>query len=135
MLCPEEDGDRSKAISVFDLDRISLSGIQGENLAFLRECTSTMGDHYPERAGKILVTNAPGFFALLWRMASPLIPEPTKKKITISRAADTTNARGLLPPECAARSVPPLLSLRNPHHIRQLQPMSPVASFTPHPFD
>jgi len=39
--------------------------------------------HYPERAGKLFIVNAPFWFSTIWRVVSPLVDPNTRAKISI----------------------------------------------------
>ena len=40
--------------------------------------------HYPERADKVFIVNAPMFFSALWKIISPIMDPRTKAKLSIS---------------------------------------------------
>lgn len=88
VLNPEEDGPRSKCISVFDVAGIGLGSITGPSWAFLSATTKLLGDHYPERAQNVLIVNAPALFAAVWSLVLPLINEATRAKVRLARSSE-----------------------------------------------
>lgn len=70
--------------SIIDLQGLNLSVIrQSDIMAFMKEFIKTMDSHYPQRANKTLIVNAPKWFNVLYKIVSPLLRESTKSKIEI----------------------------------------------------
>jgi hypothetical protein len=70
--------------SVIDMTGIKIAVLRRKTLvAFVKKLVSTMDSHYPQRAHKTLVLNAPKWFNVLFKLLSPLMRESTKKKIEI----------------------------------------------------
>lgn len=68
--------------SILDMKGVSL-GKTREMLAFVKQFVGMMSSHYPQRAYRTLVINAPTWFGTLFRMISPLLRESTRQKIQI----------------------------------------------------
>ena len=70
--------------SVIDLQGLHLSLLrQSDLIHFLKEFVKTMDAHFPQRANKTLVVNAPKWFNVMYKLISPLLRESTKAKIEI----------------------------------------------------
>jgi hypothetical protein len=70
--------------SVIDMTGIKIAVLRRKTLvAFVKKLVATMDSHYPQRAHKTLVLNAPKWFNVLFKVLSPLMRESTKKKIEI----------------------------------------------------
>jgi hypothetical protein len=70
--------------SVIDMTGIKMGILRRKDLvAFVKKLVKTMDSHYPQRAHKTLVLNAPKWFNVLFKLLSPLMRESTKKKIEI----------------------------------------------------
>jgi hypothetical protein len=70
--------------SVIDMTGIKIAILRRKDIvAFVKKLVSTMDSHYPQRAHKTLVLNAPKWFNVLFKILSPLMRESTKKKIEI----------------------------------------------------
>ena len=70
--------------SVLDLTGLNLGILKKkELLGFCKQFISTMDAHYPQRAFKTLIINAPKWFNALYKLFSPLLRESTKAKIEI----------------------------------------------------
>ena len=70
--------------SIIDLQGLNFKYLrQGEIVNFMKEFVKTMDHHYPQRANKTLIINAPKWFNLLYKIVSPLLRESTKAKIEI----------------------------------------------------
>jgi hypothetical protein len=70
--------------SIIDLTGISLSVLgKPEILNVLRRFCSTMDAHFPQRAHRTLVINAPKWFGSMFKLISPLLRETTKERIMI----------------------------------------------------
>lgn len=70
--------------SIIDLQGLNLSVLrQADLISFMKEFVKTMDSHYPQRANKTLIVNAPKWFNVLYKIISPLLRESTKAKIEI----------------------------------------------------
>ena len=70
--------------SILDLHGLNFKYLrQGDIVNFMKEFVKTMDHHYPQRAHKTLIINAPKWFNLLYKIVSPLLRESTKAKIEI----------------------------------------------------
>jgi hypothetical protein len=70
--------------SVIDMTGIKIAILRRKDIvAFVKKLVGTMDSHYPQRAHKTLVLNAPKWFNVLFKILSPLMRESTKKKIEI----------------------------------------------------
>ncbi|GBG29514.1 Phosphatidylinositol/phosphatidylcholine transfer protein SFH9 [Hondaea fermentalgiana] len=86
MIEPSEDG---RTISILDLNGVSMFDFAGEVVDFVKRTIALSGEHYPERAYRIYVINAPRFFAGVWSVVKPWVDEETRKKIGIFRSIST----------------------------------------------
>lgn len=80
-----EPSERARTISILDLQGVSLFDFAGEVVDFVKKTVALSGEHYPERAYRIYVLNAPRFFAGVWNVVKPWVDEETRKKIGIFR--------------------------------------------------
>ena len=64
--------------------------------------------HYPERADKVFLINAPGFFSVLWKIIRPLVDPRTRDRVSIS-----TSDRSELIAYVGAENVPRLYGGRD----------------------
>lgn len=70
--------------SIIDLHGLNFKYLrQGDIVNFMKEFVKTMDHHYPQRANKTLIINAPKWFNILYKIVSPLLRESTKAKIEI----------------------------------------------------
>jgi hypothetical protein len=80
----ESDKPLGTMTSIIDLTGLNLSIMRKtELIGFVKKFVSTMDSHYPQRAHKTLILNAPKWFNALYNMLSPLLRESTKAKIEI----------------------------------------------------
>jgi hypothetical protein len=88
--------------SIIDLTGISLSVLgKPEILNVLRMFCSTMDAHFPQRAHRTLVINAPRWFGSMYKLVSPLLRESTKERIMIlSKGKQQDEALRELLPGC-----------------------------------
>lgn len=54
-----ETNDFARSITVLDLEGIRLSDFVGEVVEYVKLCSKFTGQHYPERAGHVIVINVP----------------------------------------------------------------------------
>lgn len=81
ILEPEPDATMT---SVIDLTGLSFSILRKpELLKFIQKFCSTMDNHFPQRAHKTLLINAPLWFGTIYKLLTPLLRESTKEKIAI----------------------------------------------------
>lgn len=70
--------------SILDLHGLNFKYLrQGDIVNFMKVFVKTMDHHYPQRANKTLIINAPKWFNMLYKIVSPLLRESTKAKIEI----------------------------------------------------
>uniref|UniRef100_A0A7S3UYH9 CRAL-TRIO domain-containing protein n=1 Tax=Aplanochytrium stocchinoi TaxID=215587 RepID=A0A7S3UYH9_9STRA len=76
-----ETGDKTKAISIVDLDGIGMSAARYVNL--IRDVTALSIPNYPEVVEKVVIIRAPTVFYIMWKVIKPFLPERTKAKVSI----------------------------------------------------
>jgi len=69
--------------SILDLTEMNMSVLRGEQFRIGSLFLSTMDANFPQRSHKTLLINAPKWFGVLFKLASPLLRESTKQKIQI----------------------------------------------------
>jgi len=80
----EADSPLGTMTSVIDLQGLHIGVLRRPDiLGFLKKFVSIMDAHYPQRANKTLILNAPKWFNMLYKLISPLLRESTKAKIEI----------------------------------------------------
>jgi hypothetical protein len=57
-----EPDDMQRSITVIDLEGMRMTDFAGEVVDFTRKCSAFTADHYPERAGHVIVVNVPSWF-------------------------------------------------------------------------
>ena len=99
--CPEEDGPRSKMVSIFDVKGIQLTDFAGDALQFLKTAIATTSAHYPERAVNIVIINAPWIFSSIWGLVKGMVPPATQIKVRIAAEGEQTTEvmRELIDPD------------------------------------
>lgn len=90
----EAERPLAKMTSVIDLYGLNLSILrQSDIVSFLKIFVQTMDSHFPQRASRTLLINAPKWFHMLYKLLSPLLRESTKEKIKIySNSVEQDNA-------------------------------------------
>lgn len=69
---------------IMDMSGLNLSVISKPDImGFMKEFVQTMDSHYPQRAHKTVIVNAPKWFHVLYKIVSPLLRESTKSRIEI----------------------------------------------------
>ena len=61
-------GEQTRTLSGVDVQNVGLYDVKGVVKEFLAAISKVSQEHYPERAGKICVLNAPGWFSMLWNV-------------------------------------------------------------------
>jgi hypothetical protein len=74
--CIERD-DFARSITVLDLQGIRVMDFVGECVEYVRKCSQFTGQHYPERAGFVMIINSPGWFQMIWKVVKPMVDEVT----------------------------------------------------------
>ena len=95
ILHPNQDDDPNAImISIIDLQGLDLSILRKRNLQhFVKEFVGMIDAHYPTRALKTYMINAPKWFSGLYKIVSPIMRESTKEKIVLfSAGSDQDNA-------------------------------------------
>lgn len=108
-----EPRDSASSINVIDLAGIRMTDFVGDTIKFLKLASSMCAQHYPERAGTILIINVPTWFRMIWGVVQPLIDEATLRKIFVLRGKEEIRNRlqekipiENIPPEYGGTSVP-----------------------------
>ena len=82
---PADPGGR--CVNVYDLSKLTLSALIGKGGDFGKRMMKGCNLHYPERADKVFILNAPRFFAYLWGIVSVFVDPRTQAKINISSSS------------------------------------------------
>ena len=86
--CSAATGSFVKATLVIDVSGAGLSMLT--HLSALKEIATSIGPaYYPEAAGRVLLVNAPGVAAMIYRLLSPLLPKNTRDKVSLVSRAGT----------------------------------------------
>jgi len=108
-----EKNDFARGITVLDLDGMRMMDFAGEVIEYVKMCSTFTGQHYPERAGHVIVVNVPRWFAMIWKVVKPMVDEVTLKKISIVRGREAVFAALAekipvenIPPEYGGQSMP-----------------------------
>mmetsp|Transcript_5012 Transcript_5012/g.10523 ORF Transcript_5012/g.10523 Transcript_5012/m.10523 type:complete len:499 (+) Transcript_5012:175-1671(+) len=100
-----ERDDFARSITVLDLEGIKISDFVGECVEYVKMCSAFSGQHYPERAGHVIVVNVPRWFAMIWKVVKPMVDEVTLEKISIVRGQDAVFAA--LSEKIPVENIPP----------------------------
>lgn len=85
----DRDDPNALMISIIDLQGINLSILRKpELLNFVKTFVAMIDAHYPTRAYKTYMINAPQWFSTLYKAISPILRETTKEKIVLYSAGD-----------------------------------------------
>jgi len=108
-----ERDDLARSITVLDLEGMRMMDFAGEVIEYVKMCSKFTGQHYPERAGHVIVVNVPRWFAMIWKVVRPMVDEVTLRKISIVRGKEAVFealaekiAVENIPPEYGGKSVP-----------------------------
>jgi hypothetical protein len=108
-----ERDDFARSITVVDLEGMRIMDFVGECVEYVKSCSDFTGQHFPERAGFVLVINVPGWFQMIWNVVKPMVDEVTLRKINILRGKEAILEALLekipienIPPEYGGQSVP-----------------------------
>ncbi|KAG7367942.1 CRAL-TRIO domain containing protein [Nitzschia inconspicua] len=108
-----EPNDMARSITVLDLEGMGMRDFVGECVEYVKMCSQFTGQHYPERAGHVIVINVPRWFSMIWNVVKPMVDEVTLQKISIVRGQkevfDALAAKipiENIPPEYGGRSMP-----------------------------
>lgn len=84
VLDPPTSNESRVMTSIIDLTGLDLSLLRKKELiGFVQQFVSMMSTHYPQRAYKTLILNAPSWFGMLYKLISPMLRESTKAKVQI----------------------------------------------------
>ena len=77
------NGEETRTLSGIDVDNVGLYDVKGVVKEFLQAISKISQEHYPERAGKICVLNAPSWFSMLWNVIKLTLHPNTQKKVRV----------------------------------------------------
>lgn len=86
-LCPYEEG---KSVTILDLKGTTMKHFTGDVLSFIKMTNSVVGQHYPEKAGNIILINVPVVFSSVWRVIKGFIDPVTAKKVVFAKKSEVT---------------------------------------------
>jgi hypothetical protein len=131
-------GANATRVEIIDLQgNILRFATRRDLLRFVRLFVITMDSHYPLRAHKTLLINAPPWFSTFYKLISPLMRESTKEKITIlskgkrqeeilrpllancDGASLNNSTAGTSTAEAAAASTTPLIPSQEEQQLRE----------------
>jgi hypothetical protein len=108
-----ERDDFAVSITVLDLEGVRMMDFVGECVDYVRKSSDFTGQHFPERAGCVLVINVPGWFRMIWKVVEKMIDEVTLRKIRILRGKEEIFNELLekipienIPPQYGGQSMP-----------------------------
>jgi hypothetical protein len=108
-----ERNDLARSITVLDLDGMRMRDFVGECVEYVKMCSNFTGQHYPERAGHVIVINVPRWFSMIWNVVKPMVDDVTLQKISIVRGKhevlEALKAKipiENIPPEYGGKSMP-----------------------------
>ena len=84
---PDDPGGRT--VTVYDLSNVSFWSLFGPTIDLAKEVTRICAAHYPERADKVFLINAPRFFSALWKIMKPLVHPRTSARMSIATSDRT----------------------------------------------
>lgn len=88
----DRDDPNALMISIIDLQGINLSILRKpELLNFVKTFVAMIDAHYPTRAYKTYMINAPKWFSTLYKVIKPVMRETTKEKIVLYSAGPAQN--------------------------------------------
>ncbi|CAB1118429.1 unnamed protein product [Ectocarpus sp. CCAP 1310/34] len=81
----DEGDDDAKLMTVLDVGELRLATIKNNTVVtkYLAATAEVMQKHYPERQSRILVVNAPWWFAGIWKGVSGVLSSGTQAKLQI----------------------------------------------------
>lgn len=78
-------GEEAKTITVLDCAGVRLLKLPTDVLRFIKTANALLSSHYPERAFKVLIVNAPVSFTVVWKVVKGFIDKQTLAKIKVVR--------------------------------------------------
>uniref|UniRef100_A0A2K6WBX0 CRAL-TRIO domain-containing protein n=1 Tax=Onchocerca volvulus TaxID=6282 RepID=A0A2K6WBX0_ONCVO len=96
----EKTGQQASILYIMDLtdlkfDKRLLTLLTGP----LANMSAFMSEHYVEMIHKFVLVNVPSFMATIWTIVKPLLPEPTRRKVSIFGSNWKTEIQNLAVPE------------------------------------
>ncbi|CAM9921020.1 unnamed protein product, partial [Phaeothamnion confervicola] len=79
-------GDNDTLMTVLDVGGLTLSTLKGNTVMhrYLAATAEVMQKHYPERQSRIMIVNAPWWFASAYRLAASVLTANTTAKLQVS---------------------------------------------------
>ena len=75
--------EETTTLSGIDISNVGMYDLKGVVKEYLGAISKIAQEHYPERAGKICVLNAPGWFSMLWNVIKVTLHERVQQKVFI----------------------------------------------------
>ena len=83
----ETEDPGGRLVNVYDLSKLSMSALMGKGGDFGKRMMKGCNLHYPERADRVFILNAPRFFTYLWGIVSVFVDPRTQAKINVTSSS------------------------------------------------
>lgn len=82
-----------KTVKIIDLEGLSMSQLKSPGFKFLTRVGAMLALNYPQRLHKCFLLNAPGWWAVAWKLISPIIPAKVREQMVLYGKNDKESAR------------------------------------------
>lgn len=85
-----------KTVKIVDLQGLSMSQLKSPGFKFLTRVGAMLSLNYPQRLHRCFLLNAPGWWAVAWRIVSPIIPPKVREQMVLFGKNDQEAAKKAL---------------------------------------
>jgi len=86
---PLPDG---KTVKIVDLDGLSMRDLRSAGFKLITRVGAMLSMNYPQRLQRCFLINAPGWWAVAWKMISPVIPAKIRAQMSLYSKSDKEHA-------------------------------------------
>lgn len=85
-----------KTVKIVDLDGLRMSDIGGDGFKFISKAGALLACNFPQRLHRAFLVNAPSWWAVAWRLISPMLPNKVRSQMVLFSKNDKAGMRAAL---------------------------------------
>ncbi|GAB4815034.1 hypothetical protein N2152v2_002080 [Parachlorella kessleri] len=95
-----------KTVKIIDLEGLCMGDLRSDAVKFLTKVGALLNLNYPQRLHRCFLVNAPTWWAVVWRMVSPMIAKKTREQMFLFGKTDQEAMRKAILEEVAPDQLP-----------------------------
>lgn len=85
-----------KTVKIVDLEGLSLGDLRSEGFRFISKAGALLAANYPQRLHRAFLVNAPSWWAVAWKLLTPIIPKKVRERMFLFGLKDRERMRAAM---------------------------------------